>query len=89
MKITSDVYLASTYLALGYKLQEVDRKDPRHMKFIFVGKSDGNLGVIQEATTQENLDNIETQWANRSLMVNAFDQAEAIKRMKSVIHSGN
>lgn len=86
MKSTSDVYFAATLLALGYKLEEVDRKDPRHMKFIFGGKP-SNLGAVQEEVDQTNLDNLETQWANRSLLVNAFDQAEAIKRMKSIIHS--
>lgn len=87
MKQTTDVYFAATLLALGYKLEEVDRKDPRHMKFIFTNKFASNLGSIQDDVNQENLDMLETQWANRSLMVNAFDQAEAIKRMKSIIHS--
>lgn len=87
MKRTTDVYFAATLLALGYRLEQVDRKDPRHMVFEFVGKKDGNLGALKEDITQENLDTLETQWANRTLMVNAFDQAEAIKRMKSVIHS--
>jgi hypothetical protein len=87
MKRTTDVYFAATLLALGYKLELVDRKDPRHMVFEFIGKKDGNLGKLQEDVSQENLDALETQWANRSLMVNAFDQAEAIKRMKSIIHS--
>lgn len=87
MKRTTDVYFAATLLALGYRLEQVDRKDPRHMVFQFAGKKDGNLGTLQEDVTQENLDTLETQWANRTLMVNAFDQAEAIKRMKSIIHS--
>jgi len=88
MKRTTDVYFGAILLALGWKLERVDRKDPRHMVFEFVGKS-SNLGVVQEDTDQENLDTLETQWANRSLTVNAFDFAEAIKRMKSVIHSSN
>lgn len=87
MKQTTDVYFGAALLALGYRLEEVDRKDPRHMRFIFVGKSDGNLGTLQEDITQENLDSLEASWANRSLVVNGWDFAEAIKRMKSVIHS--
>ena len=87
MKQTTDVYFGAALLALGYKLEEVDRKDPRHMKFVFVGKSDGNLGALHEDITQENLDSLEASWANRSLVVNGWDFAEAIKRMKSVIHS--
>jgi len=81
---TSDVYLASACLALGYKLETVDRKDPRHMKFEFseTGFQSENLPSVLPL-----LDSIETQWANRTLTVNAFDFAEAIKRMKSIIHS--
>jgi len=82
--ITSDVYLASACLALGYKLETVDRKDPRHMKFEFseTGFQSENLPNALPL-----LDSIETQWANRTLTVNAFDFSEAIKRMKSLIHS--
>lgn len=81
---TTDVYLAATLLALGYKLENVDRKDPRHMKFEFgLPVKTGGLGELAHA----GLLDVETQWANRTLMVNAFDQAEAIKRMKSIIHS--
>lgn len=87
MKQTTDVYFGAALLALGYKLEEVDRKDPRHMKFLFGGKPTGNLGTLHEDITQENLDVLEASWANRSLMVNGWDFAEAIKRMKSVIHS--
>jgi len=81
---TSDVYLASACLALGYKLETVDRKDPRHMKFEFVGNlRTGELGNM----VKNSLEDIETEWANRTLVVNAFDFSEAIKRMKSIIHS--
>lgn len=83
---TSDVYLASALLALGYKLEGVDRTDPRHMVFEFVGQI--NSGVLGELY-KVSIDEIETQWANRQLTINAFDFSEAIKRMKSLIHSGN
>ena len=83
---TSDVYLAAACLALGYKLETVNRTDPRHMQFEFASPiQTGTLGEL----SQLELDVIEVEWANRSLLVNAFDFAEAIKRMKSVIHSGN
>ena len=81
---TSDVYLSAALLALGYKLEKVDRKDPRHMIFEFIGQI--NSGVLGELY-KVSIDEIETQWANRTLTVNAFDFAEAIKRMKSLIHS--
>lgn len=81
---TSDVYLSAALLALGYKLEKVDRKDPRHMVFEFVGNiRTGNLGEV----IKNSLEDVETQWANCTLVVNAFDFAEAIKRMKSLIHS--
>lgn len=81
---TSDVYLASACLALGYKLETVNRTDPRHMQFEF--SSEIQTGTLGELLKLE-LDEVEVKWANRSLIVNAFDFAEAIKRMKSVIHS--
>lgn len=86
---TSDVYLSAALLALGYKLEKVDRKDPRHMVFEFGGdgKSTNNFGVLTDSVARENLSAVETMWANRTLTVNAFDFAEAIKRMKSLIHS--
>jgi len=81
---TSDVYLASACLALGYKLETVNRTDPRHMQFEF--SSTIQTGALGELSKLE-LDEVEVKWANRSLLVNAFDFAEAIKRMKSLIHS--
>lgn len=81
---TSDVYLSAALLALGYKLNEIDRTDPRHMIFSFVGNvTSGELGNL----AVKSLEFVEREWANRSLTVNAFDFAEAIKRMKSLIHS--
>lgn len=82
--VTSDVYLASACLALGYKLETVNRTDPRHMRFEF--SSEFQTGTLGELSKLE-LSEVEVRWANRSLIVNAFDFAEAIKRMKSVIHS--
>lgn len=81
---TSDVYLAAACLALGYKLETVDRHDPRHMNFEFSAEvKTGALGEL----SRKDLDAVETEWANRTLFVNAFDFSEAIKRMKSIIHS--
>jgi hypothetical protein len=87
MHKTSDVYFASALLSKNYKLCEVDRTDPRHMVFFFDYGDKSNLGQVHDSVLQENIDTIETQWVNRSLQVNAFDFAEAIKRMKSLIHS--
>lgn len=75
IKTTGDLYLASAYLALSFELTSINRNDPKHMRFTFLGE------------TKEELDEIETKWINRNLVVNAVDFAEAIKRMKSIIHS--
>lgn len=84
---TSDVYLSAALLALGYQLSNINRTDPRHMIFEFTKptpvSSTGPLGDL----ISMDLVNVETMWANRTLTVNAFDFAEAIKRMKSLIHS--
>ncbi len=98
-KITTDIYFAAALLALGAKLDKTDKTDPRHMEFHFSsptrpappalsgsgGTSTINLPFVQIATMD--LDNLETQWVNKSLSINAFEFAEAIKRMKSVVHS--
>lgn len=81
---TSSVYLAAALLSLNFKLENVDRKDPRHMVFEFAGVAhSGILGELVQGSLQE----VEKQWANKTLQVNAFDYAEAIQRMKSIIHS--
>lgn len=84
---TSDVYLAAAFLSLGFVLEKVNRADPRHMIFEFSNPTPisvtGNLGEL----IRQELVTVETMWANRVLTVNAFDFAEAIKRMKSIIHS--
>jgi hypothetical protein len=72
---TSDIYYAAALLALGAKLEETDRTDPRHMQFYFSSET-------------IDLEILEVKWANRELVVNAFDYSEAIKRMKSLVHSG-
>lgn len=89
---TSDVYLSAALLALGYKLVATDRKDPRHMVFEFDVEPAtdivDNLGSVKRDKEKHNLSVVETAWVNRTLSVNAFDFAESIKRMKSLIHSG-
>lgn len=97
-KTTSDIYLAAAFLASGAKLEKTDRTDPRHMEFTFSANGQSNIVVtttpIPPATaaltlTQPvvDLEAIETQWVNKQLKGNLFEFAEAIKRMKSVVHS--
>lgn len=91
---TSDVYLSAALLALNFRLEKVDRKDPRHMVFEFSDKTRTPLQEVRLSTedgkiclSDNFISDVETMWANRTLTVNAFDFAEAIKRMKSLIHS--
>lgn len=81
---TSDVYLASALLSLKYELVNIDRTNPKHMVFEFSAGTSENLG---DAVRTYNIENVEKQWANRTLTGNLNDFSEAIKRMKSLIHS--
>ncbi len=87
---TSDVSLAAAFLALGYKLSGVDRFNPRHMVFEFESDLAPLRTMVNESAKAVHIPSIkdvETAWANRTLMVNAVDYSEAMKRMKSLIHS--
>ncbi len=95
-KITTDIYFAAALLALGAKLDRTDKTDPRHMEFHFsspmrdappalTGTGTVNLPFVKVPTMD--LEALETQWVNKSMSINAFEFAEAIKRMKSVVHS--
>ena len=83
---TSDIYLCSAMLALGANLVHVDRTDPRHMQFEILSKSDIS-GYPASETPNLDLSGVETDWLNGSLMVNATQYADALKRMKATVHS--
>lgn len=87
---TKDIYLASVILALGGKLDHTDKTDPRHQEFHFspVGE-DIFVDNSSPLTISHSLDfeQIETDYANADLMINAVKFKEALQRMKSVIHS--
>lgn len=97
-KTTTDIYLAAAFLSLGAILEGIDRTDPRHMVFSFSDGSNSTMINGQSVTTivsgvttdfsVYNLDVWERSWANRTLNVNASSYAEAIRRMKSLVHSG-
>ena len=87
-KPTKDIYLAAAFLAVGAEYDSVDKTDERHMEFYFTPRKVGEHIALSglEIVTQD-LDFIEAQWVNKLLMVNAVEYADAIKRMKSVVHS--
>lgn len=80
---TKDFYLAAALLALGSKLDEVDKTDSRHMEFTIISERKFESENIPVA----DLESYEKQWANKTLEINAYEFKEAIQRMKSVIHS--
>lgn len=85
MKKTTDIYLAAVFSALGANLEHVDRDDPKHMIFEFSPRT-----VTSDALPKfpvQDLDEIERSWVNKVLLINAVDLCDAIKRMKSVVHS--
>lgn len=84
-KKTSDIYFASALSALGAKLESIDKTDPRHMVFEFSSPESSSDAIPKFAVLD--LDYIERGWLNKVLPVNAPEYAEAIKRMKSIVHS--
>lgn len=85
-KITSDIYFAALLLSVGAKLDKVDRTDPRHMEFYFTPPVPTSPPGTPLPPAMD-LDDLENQWINNTHRGLSFDYAEAIKRMKSVIHS--
>lgn len=99
MKATTDIYFAAVLLALGAKLEKTDKTDPRHMVFHFsspmrpappalTGASgDTTINLPFKQIPTMDLEKLEVDWVNRSLSINAYDLCEAVKRMKSIVHS--
>lgn len=99
-KNTTSIYMTAAFMALGAKLEDIDKTDPRHMIFSL---SDGSIDPTSETTTYSindkgqtsvssaisvnNLEVWERAWANETLQVNAVRFMEAIQRLKSIIHS--
>ena len=87
---TKDIYLGAILLALGAKLESVDRTDPRHQEFEFSSVEDA-VGIEEdkylEVVRGVDFSAVETQYANAELMINVVKFKEAIQRMKSLVHS--
>lgn len=92
--VTSDIYLVASLLALGNKIESVDKSDSRHMKFTIV--QNGNTysfsstslpdgGTVVAATN--GLDYYENLWNAGQLMINALAFKHSFQHVQSVIHS--
>ena len=86
MNSTKDIYLSALWMAMGAKFERVDRTDPRHQVFYF-SESDVPAPDGSRVLVGIDLLDLEKQWVNKEIKVNAWEFKEAIQRMKSIIHS--
>jgi hypothetical protein len=86
-KSTTDIYLAAAMLALGAELSNTDKEDPRHMVFTFEVNTPDDAEGVSNSSKALDLDWVENHWTNGSLLVNATEYADAIRRMKSNVHT--
>lgn len=70
-KITSNIYLAAAYLANGAKVLDLDRSNPRHVRFRMRGSG---------------LSDLEVGWTNGTLVGNLTNFAEAIRQVKALLY---
>jgi len=81
---TTSIDLATSLMALKYELVKVDKTDPRRMKFHFEPQiKTGGLGDLALA----GMEDVKLQLANKTLVLNAQDAFDALRRLKSIIHS--
>lgn len=92
---TKSMWLAAALISKGAELVHTDKTDPRHMEFHLIQvQPEFSSEILKKAAENSQLvpkipalSDYENQWANGSLMVNAAKYADAIQRLKSVIHS--
>lgn len=98
-KETSDIGLFSAFLACGAVFLEADRDDPKHIIFKVgmpkeIAHTTGSLTFagdekipILASYVSSKLNDIEAQWINETLQVNAVIYFNALRRAKSIVHS--
>ena len=72
---TTDIYFAAALMAIGATLSRTDKSDFRHMRFC--------IQIPQTLNPEE----VQAQWVNCTLMVNAATFRDSLQRLKAVIHS--
>ena len=71
-KSTSNIYLAAALLSRSYELVEIDREDPRHIKFTFSGDNLGQAFI---------------DWMNKQFMGNLCEYSTCLQRVMQEIHT--
>ena len=90
MDSIGDMYFAATLLAYGAELVGMDREDPRHQKFQFVGEIE-QIFVLEKGSKvilrieKPSFDDIKTKFIGRTLMLPP-EYVDAIRRIKAAIH---
>jgi hypothetical protein len=74
---TTDLYYAAALMANGAVLAKTDKSDSRHMRFC----------IEIPAGSKCDAEELESQWVNSTLTVNAAAFRDSIQRLKAVIHS--
>jgi hypothetical protein len=74
---TADMYVAALLLANDYAVINVDKSDPKHVRFTF--SSDGDQCPI---------DDIVQAYTNGTAEVNASRFVESERKIKSLLHNG-
>lgn len=87
MASTKDIYLAAAMIALGAKHEKTDKTDPKHMQFEFSAPTAFKTGELAKIPAPS-LEQIESEWVNATLMVNAVAYKDALQRLKGIVHSG-
>lgn len=87
MRGTKSLGIAAAWSALGAKYEKSDRTDPKHIEFFFSPRM-AETGALKELNIPtQDLDRIESDWVNRTLVVNAVEFYDALQRLKTIIHS--
>lgn len=87
MNSTKSLGIAAAWSALGAIYERADRTDPKHIEFFFSPRVTSTGALKELGIPTLDLEKIESDWVNRTLVVNAVDFYDALNRMKSIIHS--
>lgn len=87
MRGTKSLGIAAAWAALGATYEKSDRTDPKHIEFFFSPRVTSTGALKELGIPTQDLDKIESDWVNRTLVVNAVEFYDALQRLKTIIHS--